>query len=245
MEHWPLQFEKAGAAQIERHDTAAGASPKNRLLRQLATVGLNVNEFMRTRHFDVGDTWPATQADARDVVFPLDAVGTLVPESMDGRSAALAIAGREGLWDPQSFSHAPRVGRRLWLVHASGDAAVVPRDRLAQASREQAGVHRLLCAWDRVLLDRVAQSALCHRHHDAPQQVATWLLLHHVRYGLESLPLRQTTLARVLGLRRESVSRAIGKLAARGAVSTDESGLAAASIPRLKACACECYRVDD
>lgn len=248
MAHWledaPAMF--AGGERTARPRDAGTARElaRNRLLGVLAKFH---NDFraMRRRRFALGETWPTEGVGSHDVVFPIEAVATLVQESLDGHWAPLALVGNDGVWDAKAFSHPPRMGARRWIVHAGGDALVMDRARAVAAGQSSEDVHRALCDWDRVLLGRVAQSALCNRHHDVQQQVASWFLVNQRRYRLGEVGLTQTVLAKLLGLRRESVSRCIGRLVDAHALAARHSVLAIANAGKLKLLACECWQAGE
>jgi hypothetical protein len=242
MAHWLAEEPVARDARHAAQPALPRDAARNRLLAQLAAFDDNFRVTPLRRRFSVGQAWPADNAEAHTVVFPLSTVATLIQESVDGQAAPLAIIGNEGVWDPKAFVHPRRHGQRKWVVHASGDALVVDRSHVVAAGHASEDVHRMLCNWDRVLLERVAQSALCNRHHDVQQQVASWLLVNQRRYKLGELAVTQTILAHLLGLRRESVSRCIGRLAAARAVTAEHNVLAVANAARLKVFACECYQ---
>jgi hypothetical protein len=218
---------------------------RNRLLGQLVTLRRDLTAHLERRTFFTGHVWPADVHDSHRVVFPLSAVATVVQEAVDGHPAPLAMIGNEGVWDPKAFLQPPRLGRRKWVVHAGGDACVLDRSHVVAAGETNDEVHRVLCRWDRVLLDRVAQSALCNRHHDVQQQVASWLLVNQRRYRVAEVGITQTVLADLLGVRRESVSRSVGKLVAARALAASEHGLAIANVAKLKVFACECYQATE
>lgn len=251
MEHWLAEDDTAVSESPRR---AAGAPPlnglprelqRNRLLGQILTFARDLATHVERRTFLTGEVWPDGMHDSHTVIFPVTTVATVVQESVDGHPAPLALIGNDGVWDPKAFSEKPKLGKRKWVVHAGGDAFVLERTRVTQASDCYSDVHRALCRWDRVLLDRIAQSALCNRHHDVQQQIASWMLTNQRRYKVAEVSVTQSVLADLLGVRRESVSRSISKLVAARALATTEQRLAIASAAKLRVFACECHQVGD
>lgn len=249
MDAW-LADDDLAVTESPRRGQAAGSGiprdiQRNRLLIQIAALHRDIAANVERRAFQLGEVWPSTVRDSHTVVFPVSTVATVVQESVDGHPAPLALIGNDGVWDPKAFSQPPKLGRRKWVVHAAGDALVVERAAVLAASAADDEVNRVLCRWDRVLLDRIAQSALCNRHHDVQQQIASWMLMNHRRYRVSDMGVTQTVLADLLGVRRESVSRSVSKLVAARALSSSEQGLAIGNVPKLKVFACECHQAGE
>jgi len=89
----------------------------------------------------------------------------------------------------------------------------------------------------------MTQTAVCNRHHSVDQQLCRWLLLMLDR--LDSLELRMTQelIANMLGVRREGVTEAAGKLQAQGLIEYRRGRIAVLDRPGLEARVCECYAV--
>src|ERR1700741_2097338 len=93
------------------------------------------------------------------------------------------------------------------------------------------------------LLTQIAQNALCNRHHHIVKQVSSWLLLTHDRLKSDELVVTQQLIATMLGVRREGVTEAAGKLQAAGPMSMRRGHITVLDREGLEEHACECYGI--
>jgi len=89
----------------------------------------------------------------------------------------------------------------------------------------------------------MAQTAVCNRHHSVDQQLCRWLLLSLDRLPTNKLTMTQELIANMLGVRREGVTEAAGKLQAAGLINYSRGHITVLDRPRLEVQACECYQV--
>ena len=87
----------------------------------------------------------------------------------------------------------------------------------------------------------MAQTAVCNRHHSVDQQLCRWLLLSLDRLPSNKLSMTQELIANMLGVRREGVTEAAGKLQTSGLIQYSRGHITVLDRPRLEAQACECY----
>jgi hypothetical protein len=89
----------------------------------------------------------------------------------------------------------------------------------------------------------MAQTAVCNRHHSVDQQLCRWLLLSLDRLKSNKLVMTQELIANMLGVRREGVTDAAGKLQKLGAISYSRGRITVLDRPQLEQLCCECYSV--
>ena len=89
----------------------------------------------------------------------------------------------------------------------------------------------------------MAQSAVCNRHHTIDQKLCRWLLLSLDRLGDDTVAMTQELIANMLGVRREGVTEAAGKLQAKGVISYWRGRIKVIDRPMLERLSCECYDV--
>jgi DNA-binding FadR family transcriptional regulator len=89
----------------------------------------------------------------------------------------------------------------------------------------------------------MAQTAVCNRHHSVDQQLCRWLLLSLDRLSSSELIMTQELIANMLGVRREGVTEAAGRLQALGVISYSRGRITVLDRPRLEELCCECYAV--
>ena len=89
----------------------------------------------------------------------------------------------------------------------------------------------------------MSQTAVCNRHHSVEQQLCRWLLLSLDRLPSNELTMTQELIANMLGVRREGVTEAAGKLQKLGLINYSRGHITVLDRPALEAHACECYAV--
>ena len=104
-------------------------------------------------------------------------------------------------------------------------------------------MQHLLLRYTQALLTQMAQTAVCNRHHSVDQQLCRWLLLSLDRLPSNKLTMTQELIANMLGVRREGVTEAAGKLQSAGLIQYSRGRITVLDRPRLEARACECYDV--
>jgi len=104
-------------------------------------------------------------------------------------------------------------------------------------------MQHLLLRYTQALLTQMAQTAVCNRHHSVDQQLCRWLLLSLDRLPSNKLTMTQELIANMLGVRREGVTEAAGKLQSAGLIRYSRGRITVLDRPGLEAQACECYQV--
>ena len=99
------------------------------------------------------------------------------------------------------------------------------------------------CAITQALITQMAQTAVCNRHHSVDQQLCRWLLLSLDRLPSNELVMTQELIANMLGVRREGVTEAAGKLQDAGVIQYSRGRITVLDRPKLEARVCECYAV--
>ncbi len=89
----------------------------------------------------------------------------------------------------------------------------------------------------------MAQNTVCARHHSIDQQLCRWLLLSMDRLPGNELAITQAVIARVLGVRRDGITQAVGKLEASGVIECARRHIRIMNRAELEHRACECYTV--
>jgi CRP-like cAMP-binding protein len=102
---------------------------------------------------------------------------------------------------------------------------------------------RLLLRYTQALITQMAQTAVCNRHHSVDQQLCRWLLLSLDRLSSSELSMTQELIANMLGVRREGVTEAAGKLQQAGLIHYRRGRIVVLDRERLEARCCECYQV--
>lgn len=101
----------------------------------------------------------------------------------------------------------------------------------------------LLLRYTQALITQMSQTAVCNRHHSLDQQLCRWLLLSLDRLNSNQLVMTQKLIANMLGVRREGVTEAAGKLHKAGIIDYRRGRITVLNRPRLERRTCECYAV--
>jgi hypothetical protein len=103
--------------------------------------------------------------------------------------------------------------------------------------------HHLLLRYTQALMTQTAQTAVCNRYHTLEQQLCRWLLLTLDRTTSNELVLTQELAANMLGVRREGITEAAGKLQKSGFIIYRRGHITVLDKVGLEKQACECYGV--
>jgi CRP-like cAMP-binding protein len=101
----------------------------------------------------------------------------------------------------------------------------------------------LLLRYTQALISQMTQTAVCNRHHSVEQQLCRWLLLSLDRLTSKDLSMTQELIANMLGVRREGVTEAAGKLQRAGLIKYSRGHIEVLDRPGIEAIVCECYCV--
>ncbi len=174
--------------------------------------------------------------------FPLTAVVANLYLLQSGASAESALIGNEGmvglplvLGGESTPSHA--------VVLIGGEAWRVKADFIRREVRLVMPVMHLMLRYVQAMMTEMTQTAVCNRHHSIDQQVCRWLLLVIDRLPIGEFAMTQDLMAIMLGVRRESVTAAAGRLQLAGLIRYARGQVSVLNRMGLERRACECYQV--
>jgi CRP-like cAMP-binding protein len=178
----------------------------------------------------------------RHVYFPTTSIVSLLYVMEDGASAEIAIVGNEGMLGISLFMGGDTTPSRA-VVQSAGHGFRLRADLLKNEFGRFGPTMHLLLRYTQALITQMAQTAVCNRHHSVDQQLCRWLLLSLDRLASNELSMTQELIANMLGVRREGVTEAAGKLQDAGLIRYQRGKITVLDRPRLEARACECYQV--
>ena len=129
------------------------------------------------------------------------------------------------------------------VVQSAGTAYRLKGQMLQQEFNRGGALQHLLLRYTLAMLTQMAQTAICNRHHSVDQQLCRWLLLSLDRLTSNDLSMTQELIANMLGVRREGVTEAAGKLQSAGLIHYSRGRITVVDRPGLEARVCECYNV--
>jgi CRP-like cAMP-binding protein len=174
--------------------------------------------------------------------FPTTAIVSLHYVTESGASAETAGVGNEGVVGVSLFLGGETTFSSA-VVQTAGHAYRLESQRLKDEFNRAGLMQRLLLRYTQALLTQVAQTAVCNRHHSLEQQLCRWLLLTLDRLPTNELVMTQELVASMLGVRREGITEAAGKLQRAGLISYRRGHISVLDRSSLEAHACECYAV--
>jgi CRP-like cAMP-binding protein len=178
----------------------------------------------------------------RHVFFPTTAVISLHYLLENGGSSEIAGVGNEGVLGISLFMGGDSTPSRA-VVQTGGYGYRLPAQSLMEEFNRAGPVMRLLLRYTQALLTQMSQTAVCNRHHTVEQQLCRWLLLTLDRLASNELTMTQELIANMLGVRREGVTEAAGRLQARGIISYRRGHITVLDRKGLERDVCECYLV--
>ncbi|POA19661.1 Crp/Fnr family transcriptional regulator [Pseudomonas sp. FW300-N1A1] len=176
------------------------------------------------------------------VYFPTDAIISLLYVMEDGASAEISVVGNEGLVGIAVFMGGESTPSRA-IVQSAGHAYRLAGQRLKSEFNRHGEMMQMLLRYTQALITQMAQTAVCNRHHSIDQQLCRWLLLSLDRLPSNQLIMTQELIANMLGVRREGVTEAAGKLQKLGVIEYNRGHIEVLDRAKLEALCCECYAV--
>jgi CRP-like cAMP-binding protein len=176
------------------------------------------------------------------VYFPTTSIISLHYLLENGGSSEMAGVGNEGILGVSVFMGGNTTPSRA-IVQTGGHGYRLPAHILMEEFNRAGPVMRLLLRYTQALLTQMAQTAVCNRHHSVEQQLCRWLLLTLDRLPGANLTMTQELIANMLGVRREGVTEAAGRLQQYGYISYRRGHITVLDRAGLESDVCECYAV--
>jgi CRP-like cAMP-binding protein len=177
------------------------------------------------------------------VLFPIDAVYSLVSVMDDDRSVEVGTVGREGFVGVPVLLEGGYTSEHQAFAQIGGKVLRVSTPEFRQLVNELPALRTMLHRYTLALLAQIAQSSACNRLHTLEQRCARWLLMTHDRVGRDEFPLTQDFLAQMLGVRRAGVNEAQQALSDTGVLTYTRGNITILDRPGLERQSCECYQL--
>lgn len=198
--------------------------------------------YLERIHLPLGETLTESGEYSKYVYFPTTAIVSLLHVLANGSSAEIAVVGREGVVGVALFMGGSSMPSKA-LVQSEGSAYRMNGELLQVEFSQNPAMQHLLLRYIMALFAQMAQTEVCNRHHTIDQQLCRWLLLSMDRLSGKVLNMTQELIANMLGVRREGVAEAAGKLQDAGLISYSRGCLIIVDRAGLEARVCECYKV--
>ncbi|MES2932857.1 MAG: Crp/Fnr family transcriptional regulator [Pseudomonadota bacterium] len=173
--------------------------------------------------------------------FPITAIASLVYVLEDGSMTEIAVVGREGMLGISLIMGDGALGSAV--VQSSGFAYRIEANVLNEVFNRGGALHRSLLLYTQMLLGQMARNTVSSRHYSIEQQLCRWLLERLDRLPSNEVKVTQELIANMLGVRRESVTQAAGKLQDEGLIQTSRGNITVIDRTGLESQAGECYKI--
>lgn len=216
---------------------------QNHLLAALpATEFERLEPHLELIHMPLGDVLCESGGRLHYVYFPTSAIISLHYILENGASSEIAGVGNEGMLGISLFMGGETTPS--WAtVQTAGYGYRLKAAVMVQEFNRPGPVQRLLLRYTQALIMQISQTAVCNRHHTIEQQLCRWLLLTLDRLNSEELTMTQELIASMLGVRREGITEAAGKLQNTGIIRYRRGHIMVLDRSGLETHVCECYNV--
>jgi len=177
-----------------------------------------------------------------DVYFPTTSIVCKMLVMTDGASAEVAMVGNEGFVGIAAIMGGESTTHRA-VAQKEGHAYRLALRAIQEEFRRGGAMLYLLLHFTQNLIIQMAQTAVCNRYHLLDEQLCRWLLLSLDRQSSTELVMTQESIAGMLGVRREGVTEAAGKLLHAGLIHYNRGHINVLDRAGLEARACECYKI--
>ena len=232
---------KTGGLQADAFDSSASqqnyliaafpAAVKDRLISELELVSLPVGKAL----YDSGEI-------LRNVYFPTTSLISLLYVMGNGQSSELAVVGNDGLIGVALFMGGESTSSRA-VVQIAGYAYRLAGQRLKDEFNLHGAMMLSLLRYTQALITQMTQTAACNLHHSIDQRLCRCLLLRLDRLPSAKVIMTQEMLSSILGVRREGVTEAAGRLLKLGVIDYSRGQITVLDRATLEKLSCECYAV--
>ncbi|WP_062626957.1 Crp/Fnr family transcriptional regulator [Ferriphaselus amnicola] len=216
---------------------------QNKLLAVLPKEELrSLTPYLELVLLDSGETLAESNKCSNFAYFPIDSTISLYYRLESGEVSKITMVGNEGM-----FSVAHIMGGETLPYFASiettGHAFRIERSVLKKEFLRVAALRQTLLLYSQAAMTQMAQTAVCGRHHTLNQQLCLHLLLVHDNSLSDDFVLTHEAIAHMLGVRREGVTTAAGKLREDGLIDYRRGHIKVVDRSGLEKQCCECYQV--
>ena len=217
-----------------RDNRLLASLPENQWLRWLP--------YLEPVEMTLGNVLYESGATLSHVYFPTSCIVSLLYVMEDGASAEIAVVGYEGIVGISLFMGGESTPSRA-VVQSAGTGYRLRASLMLEEFNHGGPVLHLLLRYTQALITQMAQTAVCNRHHSLDQQLCRWLLLSLDRLQSNELMMTQELIANMLGVRREGVTEAAGRLDKAGVIRYQRGHITVLDRGQLECRTCECYAV--
>lgn len=199
-----------------------------------------LSEHLKPVHLTAGQVICESGASLEFVYFPTTCTTSLVSHTADGDSSELAMTGRDGMVGVSLVLGSGSMNHRA-VVQCAGQAYRMPADVFQAELTRCRELQQLALCYVQSLITQMSQSIVCVAHHSVIERLCYWLLFNQDAVCSDQLNVTHETIANMLGVRRESITQALGKLQSAGLVSSGRGKIHIRDRDGLVESVCECF----
>jgi CRP-like cAMP-binding protein len=199
----------------------------------------DLSSHLRVVELRQGEVLADSYKRVQRVYFPHSGIISSVVEMKNGGAIETGLIGRDGVFGATQALD-DKLSLNKIVVQVAGVASVMDADRLCAMADANHAFRRILIEYDLFFLAQVQQTAACNASHSIEPRMCKWLLRMHDLAGAD-LVLTQEYLARMIGVRRTSVTEVAGELQKKGMISYSRGRLHIEDIERIRETSCECH----
>ena len=176
------------------------------------------------------------------IYFPTDCIISLLSFMENGASVETAVIGNEGAVGVSLLMGDKTMQNRA-VVRSAGYAYRIRENLLMEEFDRHGMLLHTLLRYIQSLINQTAQMAVCNRFHTIDQKLCRWLLMNLDRLSSNELKITQSLISDMLGVRREGITEALGKLQKAGIIQQSRGHIIILDRDKLSGRVCECYHV--
>ena len=174
--------------------------------------------------------------------FPTSGIISLIYALENGSSRETALVGDEGMVGISVFMGGGSMPSST-EVQSAGQAYRLSRKVMQREFSSAGQLQQTALLFTQALICQTSQTAVCNQHHSLDQQMCRWLLMSIDRLHANELVVTQQLIGKLLGVRRESVTKTLGQLEKDGLIVRTRGHITVMDRPKLEQRVCECYGV--
>ena len=234
-------MEKVYESPVNTHLFHSGDPRRNQLLASLPDPEwARLQPLFERVVLPAGQVLCESRISPAHVYFPTTAILSLLHATQEGSSTEIAVVGHDGMVGISLFMGGSFMPGEA-VVQSSGQGFRLSAQALMNEFNRGGAVLMMLLRYTQTLIEHVAQTAACNRHHSIDQQLCRRLLLGLDRSPSDELLMTQESMASLLGVRREGVTAAALKLQQAGVIRYRRGHIDVLDREQLERRACECY----
>lgn len=219
------------------------ASQQNKLLTALPMVDYErIFTHLEQVQVSSGEILYESGEKPKYVYFPTDCFISLLYDTEDGSTTEIASIGNDGAVGVAIFMSGEAMPYRV-RVQSTGYVYRVQQNLFMQEFGRHGPLYHKLLSYTQVFITQTAQMAVCNRFHKVDQQLCRFLLLSIDWLPTNELAITQELISHMLGVRREGITEAAGKLQQAGLIHYKRGHITVLDREGLEARSCECYQI--